>query len=174
MSSLQRRVARSQTKGEMIEAVKELRQAAQMWKSLYDEQTIKMAKMGEDFTVTFQEAIEEIDMTKAITYMMLYQSEDSTATVEVASIEAFNAISAEDGEWEIDIAGGDGEDFVITLLRLDDKEVDNGETPDPEGTEDEQETSKQGEQDTPYPKEAVSDEQQDEQPVSGEDDSDEG
>ncbi len=119
MSSLQRRVTRSQTKGEMIQQAKELREAAQMWKSLYDEQVVKMADMTGQFAETFQQAQEEIDMTKAITYMMLYQAEDATTIVEVANIDKFNETSAENGSWDINIEGGDGEDFVITLVRLD-------------------------------------------------------
>lgn len=116
MSSLQRQVARSQSKGDMIKAVAELRQTAQMWKSLYDEQTVNMSKMGEDFGAQFQQAMEEIAMTKAVTYMMLWNSENNTIEVLPEQIESFNKKSEEDGNWDIDIGGDDEAGFDISLL----------------------------------------------------------
>lgn len=137
MSNLQRRVARSQTKGEMIKAVSELRQTAQMWKSLYDEQTVNMAKMGEEFNVAYNTAMEEVEMTKAITYMMLFNEPGTAMEVSAEQINAFNLMGETEGSWEIDIEGGDEEGFTITLERV--EVEDDGSTPDPEGEDDEEE-----------------------------------
>ena len=155
MSSLQRRVARAQTKGDMIKAVDELRQAAQMWKSLYDEQTVTMAKMGEEFSETYERAMQEIDMTKAITYMMLWNTPDLKIRVQADQIDAFNKQSErDDGSWDLQIDGDDEVGFEITLEWV--GVVEDGEAPDPKG-EDNEETFEEGEQDTPDTEEEVID-----------------
>ena len=138
MSSLQRKVARAQTKGEMIAAVKELRQTAQMWKSLYDEQVIQMSKMQDQFNETFGQAIEEIGMTKAITYMMLWRSPDKTIEIAADEITSFNEETAKDGDWDIEIDGGPDEGFKISLNWLVPEEGEGLGVPDSEVvTEDE-------------------------------------
>ena len=138
MSSLQRKVARAQTKGEMIAAVKELRQTAQMWKSLYDEQVIQMSKMQDQFNETFGQAVEEIGMTKAITYMMLWRSPDKTIEIAADEITSFNEETAKDGDWDIEIDGGPDEGFKISLNWLVPEEGEGLGVPDSEIVTDEE------------------------------------
>ena len=159
MSSLQRKVARAQSKGDMIKAVAELRQMAQMWKSLYDEQTVTMAKMGEDFGETYQQAMEEIEMTKAVTYMMLWNTPDSLIRVTAKEIEDFNEQSArEDGSWDLRIDGDDEAGFEITLEWgevVEDAEIDQSNIDQDDSEENGGETHEEGEENTPDNEEEV-------------------
>jgi hypothetical protein len=110
----------------MIDQASELRQAAQMWKNLYDQQTVSLAAQGEQFNEAFEALGEEVELARAVTYMILWNNEFQVE-VSQAEIEAFNAKSEEDGDWSLDIAGDDATGFTITLERVG-EEVLDGET----------------------------------------------